>query len=84
MSDFDDFTLDPRYLEEVREVTNWLNEVGVHFVRPGAFHLKIGKINYYFGRGRIVIDGDRQRQEDCGLQALQSLLRSRGYLPSST
>lgn len=82
MSNFDDGALDPRFAAEVQEVTGFLNEVGVLFVRPTLFHLKIGKINYYFGRGRIVVDGERQRYPDTGLEALKDLLQKRGYLRS--
>lgn len=80
MSKFDDDRSNPALTAEVQKITAFLNEAGVYFVRPTVFHLKIGQINYYFGRGRIVIDGERKRYPDTGLDALKDVLQKCGYL----
>lgn len=82
MSDTNGFKLEAKHKLDLREITSFLNEAGVNFVRPGPFHIKIGPINYYIGRGRIVIDGEQSRQVGTGLDALKAVFLERGLLRS--
>ncbi len=65
---------------EVRAVTGYLAQNKINFIRHTTYHLKIGKVNYYFGRGKIVIDGHKTSYSQNGLSGLKTLLRELGLL----
>lgn len=65
---------------EVRAVTGYLARNNINFIRHTVYHLKIGKVNYYFGRGKIVIDGHKKPYSQKGLSGLKILLQELGIL----
>ncbi len=45
------------HAERMSEAINRLQALGVPFYRPSEHQLKIGKLNYYPGKGTINFDG---------------------------
>ena len=79
-----DFQLDDRNEAGMSEAIDFLNEMGIPFDRPSNHQVKVGPINFYSGKGRVFIDGERKSRPGTGLEALKAVLRERGHLRSST
>lgn len=78
-----DFQLDDRSAAGISEAIDFLNEAGIPFDRPSKLQVKIGPVNFYSGKGRVHVDGERTIRPGTGLEALKAVLRERGHLPSS-
>ena len=53
-----------------------LKQEGFPFKRPTEHQLKVGRINFYPGKGTIFFDGNKKAEEETGLAAFIELLRS--------
>lgn len=58
------------------EAVAWLNQNGVRFESLPPYQLKIGRLNYWPGRGTITFDGEDQKRPEKGLDGLALLLES--------
>ncbi len=67
-------TLLPTDSAETRDVIGWLQDHRVSFVRHSRYHLKIGELNYYLGKGTIFFDSEDEARSERGFAALQQLL----------
>jgi hypothetical protein len=66
------------------QARQWLAEHGVPFMQTSDYQLKIGRINFYPGKGTCFRDGDKARHGSNGLGGLIELLTEDGYIrPSS-
>jgi hypothetical protein len=61
--------------EKLEEVTRILDEYGVYYEMKSKFHVKIGDVNYFPGKGIIYIDNDFGKLEETGIEALKQVLR---------
>lgn len=58
--------------------TAWLdqNGIGYEFIPP--YQIKIGRINFWPGRGTITVDGEAEKRSEKGLDGLAAILISAG------
>lgn len=56
------------------EATTWLdqNRIGYEFIPP--HQIKIGRINFWPGRGTITVDGEAEKRPEKGLDGLEVIL----------
>jgi hypothetical protein len=69
-------------IDPVAAATQWLVEHGIPFKQMTEYQLKIGRINFYPGKGTSFRDGDKTRHAVKGLEGLIELLTEDGFLPS--
>lgn len=65
------------------EAVAWLNQNGIRFESLPPYQLKIGRLNFWPGRGTITFDGEDQKRPEKGLAGLELLLNSEemyGYI----
>lgn len=71
----------PDPMEQARQ---WLAEHCIPFRQTSDYQLKVGRINFYPGKGTSFRDGDKARHGIKGLDGLIELLTEDGYIrPSS-
>lgn len=70
--------------DPMSQARQWLIERGISFEQMTDYQLKIGRINFYPGKGTIFRDGDKTRHSVIGLEGLADLLKADGHMrPSS-
>ena len=62
------------------QARQWLIERGIPFEQMTDYQLKIGRINFYPGKGTIFRDGDKARYSVIGLKGLADLLKTDGHM----
>jgi hypothetical protein len=62
------------------QARQWLIEHGISFEQMTDYQLKIGRINFYPGKGTIFRDGDKTRHSVIGLEGLADLLKADGHM----
>ena len=66
------------------QARQWLIEREIPFEQMTDYQLKIGRINFYPGKGTIFRDGDKARHSVTGFEGLTALLVADGHMrPSS-
>lgn len=68
--------------DPISQARQWLEERGIPFKQTSEYQLKIGRINFYPGKGTSFRDGDKARYAVTGLKGLIELLTEDGFLPS--
>jgi hypothetical protein len=62
------------------QARQWLIERGIPFEQMTDYQLKIGRINFYPGKGTIFRDGDKALHSVIGLEGLTDLLKADGHM----
>jgi hypothetical protein len=57
----------------------WLDQRNIPYRQTSEYQLKIGLINYYPSRGSIILDGQKTKHPDVGLDALGQILVKLGH-----
>lgn len=68
--------------DRMHQARQWLAEHDILFKQTSEYQLKIGRINFYPGKGTSFRDGDKTRHAVTGLEGLIELLTEDGFLPS--
>lgn len=73
-------TTHTHHSDPMGQARQWLTERGIPFEQMTDYQLKIGRINFYPGKGTIFRDGDKARHSAIGLEGLTDLLKADGHI----
>ncbi len=73
----------PRFDRLMADARAHLDALGVSYICPSSFQLKIGSVSYYPTTGRVHVDGEPGARPGTGLAALGAVLVELQSLPSA-
>jgi hypothetical protein len=68
----------------VQAVCQWLDTQKIPYQQMTEYQIKIGRINFYPGKGTCFRDGDKTRYPINGLDGLKLLLEEEGFISMNT